>query len=158
MKIVPLEKLENIPTGNTYKGRDGLIDLQPHQSLFDVTVLFPFHKVTVVSAEFTKNVTSLLFGGQISVHYNANNRIDEIEILTPNKRIPEMNLHELLIGNVNIFGKSLAELKIALEADGCVLRPTDGGVDLSDGSVSFYSHDFEGDLKIKLDTVVLRFT
>lgn len=158
MKIIPFQKLADIPTGNPYKGREGLVDLGPEQSTMDVAELFPFHTVAIGWRPAATNITSHILDMQIRVGYHANNMISEIEILTPDPRIPKMKLTKLMLGNNNVFGRTLAELKSILEADNFELVPTDEGFDLKDGSVSFYSHDYEDDLNIKLDTVVLRFS
>jgi hypothetical protein len=154
MKIIPTRMLESIQTGNPYKGKQGYVDLGPSLSTMDVAELFPFHPVDNGSLS---NIRSHLLANQIRVGYHENNIISEIEILAPDTRIPEMAIHELLLGNVNVFGKTLSKLKSALEADGFELNLTREGFDIEGGSVSFYSHDYEKDLEVKLDTVVLRF-
>ena len=58
---------------------------------------------------------------------------------------------------LELKGKTLLEIKHVLEAEKFELTPTDVGFDLKDKSVSFYSHDYEDDLNVRLDTVVLRF-
>jgi len=57
-----------------------------------------------------------------------------------------------------VFGLRLSELQYALEAEGLEISPSDEGLELQDGSVSFYSHDFDGDLEVGLDAVLMRFT
>lgn len=157
MKIVPREKLANIQTGNQYKGKNGLVDLGPNHSTLDVAELFPFHAVDIGWRPSATNIRSHLLGKQLRVGYHQNNFIKEIEVLSPDPRIPEMKLNELEFCGTNIFGKTLLEIKYMLEVEKFELTPTDVGFDLRDRSVSFYSHDYEGDLNVRLDAIVLRF-
>ena len=154
MELVPSKMLANIPTGNPYKGRNGLVDVTREQTTLDIAEMFPFHQIDNGSP---RNIRSHLLGKQIRVGYHENNLISEIEVLAPDERIPEMAIQELMLGKINVFKKTLIELKAALEADDYEILDTDEGFDIQGGSVSFYSHDYEDDLAVGLDAVVLRF-
>ncbi len=154
MKIIPFEKLTDIPTGNPYKGNDGLVDLGPDNSTMDIAELFPFHTISVGWRPAADNITSHILEGQVRIGYDANNILKEIEILSPRKKT---HIKCLKLGNCSLFQKTMLQIKNMLEIDGFQLTSTNGGFDLYDGSVAFYSEEYVDDMNVPLDTVVLRF-
>ena len=128
--------------------------LGPALTTVDIADFFPFHTVDNGSLE---NIRSHILGGQIRISYYKNNFVSEVEILAPDTRVSDMKLNELLIDDLNVFGKTLSDIKKALLVKNFQILSTDEGFDLVDGSVAFYSHEFEGDLNVVLDAVVLRF-
>ena len=151
MKIIPFNKLIDIPTENPYKGLDGFIDINSKQTTLDIAELFPFH---IVDNGSLKNIRSHILKNQIRIYYFENNIISGIEILAP---FEDDHLSSLFLGKCSLFGKSLTEIKIDLENEGFELVLTNVGFDLKNGAVSFYSHSYEESLDVQLDAVFLKF-
>ena len=95
MDIIPTEIIKNIPTGNRYKGRDGLVDLGLGNSIIDVADFFPFHKVDMVGRLHNKGIRSHVLGGQVRVYYGDGNNIREIEVLTSSDITTELEENEV---------------------------------------------------------------
>lgn len=157
MEIIPNKLLIDIPTGNPYKGRSGLVDIGPLQSSIDVAELFPFHEVSVRGIGLSKNIVSHILNRQIRVFYNIDNFVSEIEVLSPTKKIPELLLDELLLYDFNIFENTLVQVREQLNSMKIDSMITDVGLELKDSKVSFYSAEFDGDLNVNVDAVAIGF-